>query len=77
MPQEVYLYLNKSSGAILNNLCEPLFTIYDASQSEEDIANNPVAFSIPAGEHSCTTLGIQINAKKLLREDPHYANVVL
>lgn len=40
--QDVYLYLNKSSGAILNNLCEPLFTIYDASQSEEDIANNPL-----------------------------------
>jgi peptide/nickel transport system substrate-binding protein len=35
--QDIYLYLNKSSGAILNNLCEPLFTIYDASQSEEDI----------------------------------------
>lgn len=40
--QDVYLYLNKSSGAILNNLCEPLFTIYDASQSDEDIANHPL-----------------------------------
>lgn len=40
--QDIYLYLNKSSGAILNNLCEPLFTIYDASQSEEDIANHPL-----------------------------------
>ena len=40
--QEVYLYLNKPSGALLNNLCEPLFTIYDASQSDEDIANHPI-----------------------------------
>ena len=40
--QDIYLYLNKSSGAILNNLCEPLFTIYDASQSEEDIASHPI-----------------------------------
>ena len=42
-----------------------------------DINKNPVAFSIPAGEHSVSTLGIQIYAGKLLREDPHYANVVL
>ena len=47
------------------------------SYYKEDIANNPVAFSIPAGEHSVSTLGIQIYADKLLREDPHYANVVL
>ena len=40
--QEVYLYLNKPSGALLNNLCEPLFTIYDASQSDEDIASHPI-----------------------------------
>lgn len=40
--QEVYLYLNKPSGALLNNLCEPLFTIYDASQSDEDIASHPL-----------------------------------
>ena len=31
-----------------------------------DIALNPVAFSIPAGEHSVTTLGIQINARNHL-----------
>lgn len=47
------------------------------SYYKEDIVNNPVAFSIPAGEHSCTTLGIQIYANKLLREDLHYSNVVL
>lgn len=26
---EVYIHLNRPSGAIINNLCEPLFTIYD------------------------------------------------
>ena len=40
--QEIYLYLNKPSGALLNNLCEPLFTIYDASQSDKDIASHPL-----------------------------------
>ena len=47
------------------------------SYYKEDIVNNPVAFSIPAGEHSVSTLGIQIYANKLLRENPHYADVVL
>lgn len=37
--QNVILHLNSASGAILNNLCEPLFTIYDAS--ENNIENMP------------------------------------
>ena len=40
--QECTIHLQQPSGAIINNLCEPLFTIYDASQSEESIASNPI-----------------------------------
>jgi len=39
--QDVMLYLNTPSGAVLNNLCEPLFTIYDASQSDDVISRQP------------------------------------
>ena len=42
-----------------------------------DVIANPPAFSIPAGEHSVSTLGIQVYARKLVKNDPHYADVVL
>ena len=40
--QDFTIYLKTPSGAILNNLCEPLFTIYDTTQSDESIATNPI-----------------------------------
>ena len=39
--QNVTVYLNTASGAVINNLCEPLFTIYDASESEDKIQSTP------------------------------------
>lgn len=42
-----------------------------------NLALKPVAFSIPAGEHSVTTLGIQIKATELVRNNPYYANIAL
>lgn len=38
--QTLTISLNTPSGAILNNLCEPLFTIYDTSES--NIENQPI-----------------------------------
>ena len=42
-----------------------------------DIIKNPPAFSIPAGEHSVSTLGIQVHARKLLKLIPEYKDVIL
>lgn len=42
-----------------------------------DLVKDTPAFSIPAGEHSVTTLGIQIYAKKLINDNPHYSNIAL
>ncbi|WP_041139546.1 ABC transporter substrate-binding protein [Beduini massiliensis] len=39
--QNVTVYLNTASGAVINNLCEPLFTIYDASENEDKIQTSP------------------------------------
>lgn len=42
---------------------------YIRSYYNTDVNKTPVAFSIPAGEHSVTTLGIQINALKYQDQD--------
>ena len=42
---------------------------YIRSYYNTDVNKTPVAFSIPAGEHSVTTLGIQMNALKYQDQD--------
>ena len=54
----------------------PAFHHISQYYNTDVIANTP-AFSIPAGEHSVSTRGIQVYARKLIKNDPHYADVVL